>query len=93
MADHLSNPDEFTIHQLAVMVQREIPTSKDVVDLRLPIDDPRRRQPDIRRAGDLLDWRPEIPLEQGLRHTIDWFTQIIKPADLHPAGLEAASAI
>ncbi|EHS51256.1 NAD-dependent epimerase/dehydratase [Rhizobium sp. PDO1-076] len=90
---NLGNPDEFSICELAEMVQREIPTSKDVVYLPLPIDDPRRRQPDIRRAVDLLDWRPEIPLEEGLRHTIDWFKQMIRPADLQLARLEAASAV
>ncbi|WP_159945824.1 UDP-glucuronic acid decarboxylase family protein [Rhizobium sp. 18065] len=90
---NLGNPNEFSIRELAAMVQREIPTGKDVVYLPLPIDDPRRRQPDIHRAVEFLDWRPEIPLEQGLRHTIDWFTQMIRPADLHLARLEAASAI
>ena len=39
-----------------------------------PEDDPRRRKPDIGRARDLLDWRPTVDLEQGLKATIEWFT-------------------
>jgi UDP-glucuronate decarboxylase len=39
----------------------------------LPVDDPRRRRPDISRAIELLDWRPEIDLERGLEATIEWF--------------------
>jgi UDP-glucuronate decarboxylase len=39
----------------------------------LPQDDPKRRQPVIDRAFDLLGWRPSIELEKGLRRTIDYF--------------------
>ena len=39
----------------------------------LPEDDPKRRQPDIGKARQLLGWNPEVPLEQGLRETIDYF--------------------
>ena len=33
----------------------------------LPVDDPQIRRPDITRARELLDWEPEIALEEGLR--------------------------
>ncbi len=39
----------------------------------LPVDDPRRRKPDISRAIELLDWRPAVDLEDGLDATIAWF--------------------
>ena len=39
----------------------------------LPQDDPRRRKPDIGRAIELLDWRPNVDLHEGLEATIDWF--------------------
>jgi UDP-glucuronate decarboxylase len=39
----------------------------------LPVDDPRRRKPDIGRAMELLDWQPSVALEQGLEATIAWF--------------------
>jgi hypothetical protein len=39
----------------------------------LPKDDPRRRRPDISRAKALLGWSPCVPLEAGLKATIDWF--------------------
>jgi nucleoside-diphosphate-sugar epimerase len=40
---------------------------------QLPEDDPRRRCPDISKAKDLLSWQPAVPLEEGLRNTIDYF--------------------
>jgi UDP-glucuronate decarboxylase len=33
-------------------------------------DDPRRRCPDINRAGVALGWTPIVPLEDGLLRTI-----------------------
>ena len=39
----------------------------------LPEDDPRKRRPDIGKARRLLSWEPKIPLEEGLRHTVEYF--------------------
>jgi UDP-glucuronate decarboxylase len=39
----------------------------------LPQDDPRQRQPDITRAGELLGWGPTVPLRDGLERTIAWY--------------------
>jgi UDP-glucuronate decarboxylase len=44
-----------------------------LVDRPLPIDDPRRRKPDIVRALELLGWEPKVDLETGLEATIAWF--------------------
>ncbi|HZF43048.1 MAG TPA: SDR family NAD-dependent epimerase/dehydratase, partial [Sphingomonadaceae bacterium] len=43
------------------------------VHVDLPIDDPRRRKPDISRAQELLGWSPKVPLEEGLAATVKWF--------------------
>ena len=43
----------------------------------LPQDDPRQRQPDISRAGQLLGWRPTIELEEGLERTINYFKTMV----------------
>jgi UDP-glucuronate decarboxylase len=48
-------------------------TDSQVVHRPLPVDDPRRRKPDISRAMKLLGWRPRVDLETGLGATIDWF--------------------
>lgn len=46
----------------------------------LPEDDPRQRQPDIRLANDVLDWRPTVSLEEGLRRTIAYFDHLLGSA-------------
>lgn len=70
---NLGNPDEFTIKQLAEQVL-EMTGSKSKLDkFPLPEDDPRQRQPDIRKAKEILNWVPSIALKDGLRKTINYF--------------------
>ena len=90
-AVNLGNPGEFTILELAQMIRRLVPGSVKPVFCPLPQDDPRRRQPDITLARRLLHWQPRVPLEQGLRATIDWFAahQGVPPHRPAPAPTEA----
>ena len=39
----------------------------------LPADDPVRRRPDISLAKSELDWEPKVPLQEGLRETVEYF--------------------
>ncbi len=49
--------------------------------LPLPVDDPARRRPDITRAIDLLNWKPEINAEDGIGRTVEWFRE--DPSELN----------
>ncbi len=70
---NLGNPTEFTIRQLADEVLRLTGSRSEIVQRPLPTDDPKVRQPDSTRAYSLLDWQPEVALEQGLGRTIEYF--------------------
>jgi UDP-glucuronate decarboxylase len=72
---NLGNPGEFSINQLAELVLRLTRARSTPVRRPLPVDDPRRRRPDIERAMRLLGWKPEVPLEEGLRLTIAYFVE------------------
>jgi UDP-glucuronate decarboxylase len=74
---NLGNPEEFTMRSLAERVIEMTESSSKLVFCRLPQDDPRQRQPDISLARQVLDWRPEVPLEQGLKITIDYFRGLV----------------
>jgi UDP-glucuronate decarboxylase len=70
---NLGNPTEFTILQLARLVLQMTASSSKLVFSKLPSDDPKQRQPDIATARARLGWEPRVPLEQGLKRTIDYF--------------------
>jgi UDP-glucuronate decarboxylase len=70
---NLGNPGEFTIKELAEQVVTVCDSSSGVRYLPLPQDDPKQRQPDISRAQTLLDWKPTIPLHEGLKKTVAYF--------------------
>ncbi len=69
---NLGNPREITILELAEIIQRVTGRQVGIEFQPLPPQDPRRRQPDIRRARTLLNWEPRVPLEEGLRRTWEW---------------------
>tara|TARA_Y100001970_G_C14166093_1_gene821382 strand:- start:647 stop:1576 length:930 start_codon:yes stop_codon:yes gene_type:complete len=75
---NLGNPKEFTILELAQVVVKELNSEKAIVHEDLPIDDPKRRCPDISKANEILDWSPQIPLLKGIIPTIEWFKSALK---------------
>jgi UDP-glucuronate decarboxylase len=70
---NIGNPVERTIRDLVDRVLTLTGSASEVVTRPLPIDDPRRRKPDIAKARELLGWTPTTSLEQGLKATIAWF--------------------
>lgn len=76
---NLGNPVEFTIRQLAERVIDLTGSPSQIVFKPLPADDPLQRKPDIGRALEHLGgWEPKVQLDEGLRHTIDYFDQLLK---------------
>jgi dTDP-glucose 4,6-dehydratase len=70
---NLGNPHEMTILQLALAIKKITGSSAEIEFKPLPVDDPRVRQPDITRALTILQWQPEVALEEGLARTIEYF--------------------
>jgi dTDP-glucose 4,6-dehydratase len=71
---NLGNPDhEVTMLQLAEACIRITGSKSEIVFEALPTDDPRERRPDITRAMEILGWRPEIGLDEGIRR---WVTAL-----------------
>lgn len=70
---NLGNPDEYTILELAHMIQRLVNPDVAIQFEPLPQDDPRRRRPDITKAQMLLKWQPTIALLEGLQRSLEDF--------------------
>ncbi len=68
---NIGNPEERTLLELAETVIEVTESRSEIVFEALPIDDPQVRQPDTTRASELLGWKPEVELRDGLRRTID----------------------
>jgi dTDP-glucose 4,6-dehydratase len=72
---NIGNPDERTVAELAAKVL-EVTGSSSLIEHRpLPVDDPRRRCPDITLARSELGWAPEVSLDEGLDRTVAWFRE------------------
>ena len=72
---NLGNPVEFTMRELAELILKETGSSSKLVNMALPQDDPKQRQPDISLAKAKLGWEPKINLADGLKPTVDFFRQ------------------
>ena len=69
---NIGNPNEITILQLAETIVQLTESKSGVNYQELPDDDPTQRKPDISKAKNILDWKPDIGLEEGLNKTIGW---------------------
>ena len=75
---NLGNPVEFKIIDLAKTIIKLTNSKSNIVNKKLPTDDPIRRKPNISLAKNVLDWEPSFNLEEGLKLTIDYFKSQIK---------------
>jgi UDP-glucuronate decarboxylase len=73
---NIGNPNEFTIKELAEKIIEMTKSSSKLIYKSLPENDPIRRQPDITLATKILGWEPSIELQEGLTHTINYFSDI-----------------
>ena len=80
---NLGNPVELTVGDLAKRVVAMVRSSSRLVLKPLPVDDPRRRRPDITRATQLLGWTPRTSLDVGLKNTIAWFANQREPGGVN----------
>jgi UDP-glucuronate decarboxylase len=70
---NIGNPIELTVSDLVERVLALTGSHSRIVHRPLPMDDPRRRRPDISRARALLGWEPKVGLQEGLEATAAWF--------------------
>ena len=78
---NLGNPTEFTVAELANLVNK-LTGSKSPIEKRpLPADDPKQRKPDITKAQKLIRFEPQVSLEQGITRTISDFRERLVPSE------------
>lgn len=78
---NIGNPHEYTILEVAKLVQKITGTTSNITFHPLPVDDPKRRRPVIEKAKTLLDWEPVIDLAEGLQRTVNSYQLLRKGED------------
>ena len=72
---NIGNPNEMTIQNLADKILQATGSKSKIVQVPLPEDDPKTRQPNITLAKILLDWEPKVSLDEGLEPTLKYFKE------------------
>ena len=70
---NLGNPEEMTILEFAERIRVLTGSKSRIIHEQLPQDDPKQRKPDISKARRILGWEPRVPLDEGLRQTVQYF--------------------
>ncbi|KAL3626008.1 UDP-glucuronic acid decarboxylase 2 [Castilleja foliolosa] len=74
---NLGNPGEFTMLELAQVVQETIDPNAQIEFRPNTEDDPHKRKPDISKAKEQLGWEPKVPLRKGLPMMVSNFRERI----------------
>lgn len=72
---NLGNDGEFTVKELAELVIKETGSKSKIIYLPLPQDDPTRRKPNLRLAKEKLNYTTTVPLVEGVKKTIEYFSK------------------
>jgi UDP-glucuronate decarboxylase len=73
---NIGNPNDFTMIELAQKIIKLTGSKSKITYLPMPQDDPMQRKPDITMADRILNWRPAIEIDEGLKRTIDYFESV-----------------
>ena len=74
---NIGNPNEISMHELAETVCKLTDSKSKIKFMSLPQDDPVRRNPDISKIKNLVNWEPKVDLEDGLKETIRYFKKVL----------------
>ncbi len=78
---NIGNPDEITIKEFAEEIVEITASGSSITYEPLPADDPKIRQPDITKARSVLDWEPQVDRAEGLRRTLEYFRDAVRPVE------------
>ena len=74
---NIGNPDPINMLALAQEIINLTNSNSRIVYKELPMDDPRQREPDIKKAQSILNWSPSTTRYEGIRQTVEYFRNII----------------
>eukprot|EP00595_Chromulina_sp_UTEXLB2642_P000499 CAMPEP_0196761284 /NCGR_PEP_ID=MMETSP1095-20130614/455_1 /TAXON_ID=96789 ORGANISM="Chromulina nebulosa, Strain UTEXLB2642" /NCGR_SAMPLE_ID=MMETSP1095 /ASSEMBLY_ACC=CAM_ASM_000446 /LENGTH=272 /DNA_ID=CAMNT_0042110595 /DNA_START=583 /DNA_END=1401 /DNA_ORIENTATION=+ len=88
---NIGNPDEYTVKDFAILIKELTSSNSSISILPATKDDPRQRKPDITTAKEQIGWEPRIPVREGLKKTIEYFSKELKESgEIIPTGPDAS---
>jgi dTDP-glucose 4,6-dehydratase len=84
---NIGNPHELSVLQIARDVLAATGSEASIEFIDRPVDDPMVRRPDTTLARQALGWEPEVPWQEGLARTVEWFRSAVERDDLVESGL------
>ena len=73
---NLGNPEEIALIDFANEIISLGRNNNKIVFKPLPINDPVKRKPDITKAMDILNWKPQFSRKKGLENTFNYFRSL-----------------
>tara|TARA_Y100000766_G_scaffold277979_1_gene284136 strand:+ start:1007 stop:1978 length:972 start_codon:yes stop_codon:yes gene_type:complete len=73
---NLGNPEEITLLELTKEIIKLGGNNNKIIFKPLPINDPIKRKPDITKAINILNWKPEVSRKKGLENTFKYFKKL-----------------
>jgi len=75
---NIGNPDEVSILQFAKELIDLTSSTSEIQFTELPVDDPKRRRPDISLAKTILDWHPVVDRKEGILASMEYFKNMVE---------------
>jgi UDP-glucuronate decarboxylase len=73
---NIGNPEPITMLKLAEEILELTDSKSKLVFRDLPADDPLQREPDIKKAKEILSWTPQTKRYEGLESTVHYFKSL-----------------
>ncbi|MGJ1205430.1 UDP-glucuronic acid decarboxylase family protein [Sphingobacterium lactis] len=78
---NIGNPEEMNLLDAAKEIIQLTESTSKIIFQPLPIDDPKQRRPDIRRAKEILQWEPKVSRKDGLLETIAYYKTLFNKSE------------
>lgn len=75
---NIGNPEEISIKDFGQEILKLTGSKSQLVSLPPMQDDPKQRKPDISLAEKILQWKPKVSRQEGLKKTLEYFQSLPK---------------
>jgi len=88
---NIGNPEEYSVADFAKHIKDITNSNSEIIFLPKSEDDPTQRKPDISTAKKEIGWEPQVPVKDGLKKTIEYFSNLLQASgEIKPTGPGAA---